>query len=80
MVHGPMASQVVQMVRESAWNPGAPGSAPGLGRSSREGSVYPLQHSCLKNTMDGGAWQATVHGGHKESDTTEQLGMHKDIF
>ena len=23
--------------------------------------------------MDGGAWWATVHGGHKESDTTEQL-------
>ena len=23
--------------------------------------------------MDRGAWWATVHGGHKESDTTEQL-------
>ena len=23
--------------------------------------------------MDRGAWRATVHGGHKESDTTEQL-------
>ena len=23
--------------------------------------------------MDREAWQATVHGGHKESDTTEQL-------
>ena len=23
--------------------------------------------------MDGEAWCATVHGGHKESDTTEQL-------
>ena len=22
--------------------------------------------------MDRGAWQAIVHGGHKESDTTEQ--------
>ena len=23
---------------------------------------YPLQHSCLDNSMDRGAWQATVHG------------------
>ena len=30
-------------------------------------------HSCLENPMDRGAWQAAVHGGHKESDTTEQL-------
>ena len=22
----------------------------------------PLQYSCLENPMDGGAWQATVHG------------------
>ena len=27
----------------------------------------------LENSMDRGVWQATVHGGHKESDTTEQL-------
>ena len=26
--------------------------------------------------MDRGAWQATVHGGHKESDTTERLSVH----
>ena len=26
--------------------------------------------------MDRGAWRATVHGGHKESDTTERLHMH----
>ena len=28
------------------------------------------QYSCLGNPMDRGAWQATVHGGHKEWDTT----------
>ena len=33
----------------------------------------PLQYSCLENPMDGGACRATVHGGHKESDTTEWL-------
>ena len=32
-----------------------------------------LKDSCLENPMDRGAWGATVHGVHKESDTTEQL-------
>ena len=27
----------------------------------------------MGNPMDKGAWQATVHGGHKESDKTWQL-------
>ena len=27
----------------------------------------------MENSMDKGAWRATVHGGHKESDTTEEL-------
>ena len=29
---------------------------------SGEGSGNPLHHPCLENPMDGGAWQATVHG------------------
>ena len=29
---------------------------------SGEGNGTPLQYSCLKNPMDGGAWWATVHG------------------
>ena len=41
---------------------GDPGSIPGLGRSPEEGKGNPLQYSCLKNPMDRGAWQATVHG------------------
>ena len=45
----------------------------GLGRPPGEGNGNPLQYSCLGNSMDGGAWRATVHGGHKESDTTLQL-------
>ena len=35
---------------------------PGLGRSPGEGNSYPLQYSCLENSVDRGAWQATVHG------------------
>ena len=30
--------------------------------SDGEGSGTPLQHSCLENPMDGGAWWAAVHG------------------
>ena len=30
--------------------------------SNGEGSGTPLQYSCLKNPMDGGAWWAAVHG------------------
>ena len=35
-------------------------SIPGSGRSPGEGNGNPLQHSCLENSMDRGAWQATV--------------------
>ena len=48
--------------KESAYNAGDPGSIPGSGRSPGEGNGNPLQYSCLKNSMDRGAWQATVLG------------------
>ena len=38
------------------------GSILGLGRSPGEGKGYPLQYSRLENSMDRGAWWATVHG------------------
>ena len=60
--------------KESACNAGDLGSIPGLGRSPAEGEGYPLQYACLENSMDGGAWQATVHRV-SESDTTEQLSL-----
>ena len=47
--------------KDSACNVGDLGSIPGLGRSPREGNGKPLQYSCLKNPVDRGAWQATVH-------------------
>ena len=37
------------------------GSIPGLGRYSGEGNGNPLRYSCLRNPMDRGTWQATVH-------------------
>ena len=48
--------------KESACSAGDPGSIPGSGRSPEEGIGYPLQYSCLENSMDRGAWRATVHG------------------
>ena len=38
------------------------GSIPGLGRSPGEGNDYPFQYSGLENSMDRGAWKATVSG------------------
>ena len=47
------------------------GSIPGLGRSPGVGNGNPLQYSCLENSMDGGAWQATYNPcSHKETDMT----------
>ena len=48
--------------KASAYNVGEPGSMPGWGRSPGQGNGNPLQYSCLKNPLDGGAWWATVHG------------------
>ena len=38
------------------------GSIPGSERSPEEGNGNPLQYSCLENSMDRGAWEATDHG------------------
>ena len=46
--------------KESACNADL-GSIPGLGKSPREGNGNLLQYSCLENSMDRGAWQATTH-------------------
>ena len=48
--------------KESACNRGDLGLIPGSGRSPGKGNGYPLQYSCLENSMDRGAWWATVHG------------------
>ena len=57
--------------KESAYNVGDLGVIPGSERSPGEGNDYPFQFSFLQNSMDRGAWWATVDGGHKELDTTE---------
>ena len=44
----------------NAGNAGDSGSIPGLGRSPAVGNGNPLQYSCLKNSMDRGAWRAAI--------------------
>ena len=58
------------MLKNLPANAGDLGSIPGSGRSPGEGNGYPLQDSCLGNSMDRRAWQATVNGVAKELDTT----------
>ena len=54
---------------------------PELGRSSGRGNDNPLQYSCLENSMDRRAWQATVVGVTKSGTglktTTDQGGRHE---
>ena len=45
--------------KESICSSGDLGSIPGSGRSPKEENGYPLHYSCLKNSMDRGAWWAT---------------------
>ena len=56
--------------KESACNVGDLGLIPGWGRSPGGGHSNPLQYSCLEDSMDRGAWWATVHGV-----TKSQIGL-----
>ena len=48
--------------KELACNAGDLGSILGSRRSPEEGNSYPLQYSCLENSLDREAWRATIHG------------------
>ena len=59
------------------------GSIPGLGRSPGGGNGYPLQYSCLENSMNRGVWRATVHRVAKSWIRLKQLRTHAliiDVF
>ena len=46
---------------------------PSLGREIHKKG---MATHCVENSMDGGAWQTTVHGGCKELEMTGWLSMH----
>ena len=74
------ASLMAQMVKASACNAGDPGLIPGWGRSSEEGNGNPLQYSGLENSLDGGAWWATVHGVTKSRTRLSNFTISANFF
>ena len=58
------------VVKNPSANARVQDSIPGSGRSLGKGNGYPLRYSCFGNSVDRGAWWATVHGVTKESDMT----------
>ena len=56
------------MIKNLPANAGDKSLIPGLEISSGERNGNLLQHSCLENFQDRGAWQAIVHGAAKDSD------------
>ena len=66
------------MVKNPPAKAGDAGSIPGSAKFPGERNGNPVQYSCLENSMDRGAWGATVHGVTK-SDMTEHVHM-KRVF
>ena len=61
------------------------GSIPGSGKSPGEGNGYPLQYSCLENSMEGGAWWTTVYGvtkrvRHDWATNTTKRSFHSPVY
>ena len=68
--------------KESACNEGDPSSIPGLRRSLEKGIGYPLQYSCLENSIPPGQRNLVGYSpwGRKGSDTTEQLTLTSSLL
>ena len=66
--------------KESICNAGDMGSISVLKRSPEEDIGNPLQYSCLGNSIDRGAWWATVHGVTKELDTYQLNNNNNNVL
>ena len=64
------------MSKKSACSAGDASSIPGSGRSLGGGNGNPLQHSCLENPMDRGAWRAIVQRVAKSWTRLKRLSTH----
>ena len=62
VLKAPQVALVVRNLPAKAGDLRESGLIPGSRRSPGGGHGNLLQHSCLENSMDRGAWQATVHG------------------
>ena len=67
---------MVKNLPANAGDAGHVGSIPESERSPGEGNGNPLQYSCLKNSMDKGAWQAIVHGDAKSQTQLSDYRFH----
>jgi len=63
--YGKQVGLVVKHPPANAGDTRDAGSIPGSGRSPGVGKGNLIQYSCLENSMDRGAWWATVHGAAK---------------
>ena len=68
-------TRMALVLKSPPTNAGDTGSIPGSGRSPGEGNGNKLQYSSLENTVDRGAWRATVHGV-AESQTQQRFLLH----
>ena len=75
IIVGFLVGAVVKNLPASIGDARDTGSIPESGRSPGVGNGNPLQYSCLENSLDRGAWQATVPG-FAESGTTEHVSTH----
>ena len=66
--------------KEPVCNAGDPGSIPESGRCPGEGNGNPLQYPCLENSMDRGAWQATVHVATKSQTLLRNTQIYKETL
>ena len=68
-------AQTVKNLPANAGEAGDAVSIPGLGRCPAKGNGHLLQYPCLDNSIDRGAWWATVHGD-LSLEYISQYGLH----